>query len=265
MNDAALLAQLPSWASVFMLVLCRCGGVVMLMPAFAEAEVPPMIRAGLALATTLLLLPVLVAGAPRPPPAPGLLVGMIAMETAIGAVIGWLASLLVLALPIAGQILSYMMGLANVLQPDSVLGGQSTPVARLFGLLGTVLFMAGGLYAGPLTALGGSYDLFPLGGGHGWSPTTSSVADATTMAMAAVSGCFMLALRLAAPFILLGIVWQVALGLFSRLAPQLQIHSLAMPGQIVGGLALLSLLAAGLLHSWETAVIAGLGRLPGAG
>jgi flagellar biosynthetic protein FliR len=165
--------------------------------------------------------------------------------------------LLVLALPIAGQILSYMLGLANVLQPDAILGGQSTPVAKLLGLVGTVLFMAEGLYAGPLSALGGSYQLFPLG------RLPALGEDAAQSVLAAVAGCFALAVRLAAPFILLGTVWQVALGLFSRLVPQLQIHSLAMPGQILGGLALLGLLGAVVLRTWESAVIAGLGTLPG--
>ena len=264
-DEAAWLASLPGLAFAFVLVLCRCGGVIMLMPGFAAAEVPVTVRAGLAFAVTLLLLPLVVAGAPPEAPGPGLLVAVVATEVVIGLLIGFLASLLVLALPVAGQLLSYMLGLANVLQPDSMLGGEATPVAKLLGMVGPVLFMATGLYAGPLSALGGSYRLFPLGstlllGVHGGAPLDG---DATGMVVAAVSGCFGLAVQLAAPFILLSTIWQMALGLFSRLVPQLQIHSLAMPGQILGGLALLGLLAAAVLHHWEDAVIAGLATLPG--
>jgi flagellar biosynthetic protein FliR len=108
--------------------------------------------------------------------------------------------------------------------------------------------------------LGGSFSLFPLGGLTAGLPLGG---DAAGLVVGAVSGCFALVVRLAAPFILLGTVWQVALGLFSRLVPQLQIHSLAMPGQILGGLALFGLLAVALLQTWERAVIDGLGRLPG--
>ena len=251
MTDAEWIATLPAWAFAFMLVLCRCGAVVMLMPGFSDTEVPTTVRAGLALAISLLLLPVLVA-VPFAPPAPGAMLAMLAGETAVGVLIGFLASLLVMALPIAGQLLSYMLGLANVLQTDPVLGGQSTPVARLFGLIASVLFMAGGLYQGPLEALGGSYRLFPIGLhllGPGADGALPPVADAVEAVVAGVGGCFALAVRLAAPFILLGIVWQVAMGLFSRLVPQVQVHSLAMPGQILGGLALLGLLAAAILRT----------------
>jgi flagellar biosynthetic protein FliR len=260
MTDDMLLAQLPGWAFAFVLVLCRCGGAVMLLPGFAEAEVPPMVRAGLALAVTLLLLPTVVPLLPQPPdpahPEAAKLAALLATETFIGVLLGFLARLLVLALPIAGQVMSYMLGLANVLQPDPLLGGQATPVARLLGLAGPVLFLSGGLYAGPLSALAGSYSLFAAGAAPLFADSTSSV-------VAAVSACFLLALRLAAPFLLAGTVWQVALALLARLVPQLQIQALAMPGQILGGLALLGLSAAALLSTWQGAVQAGLAGLPG--
>ena len=57
---------------------------------------------------------------------------MVVAEVITGLWIGWLARLLVLALPIAGQYIAYMLGIANVLQPDQELGGQATPIARLF-------------------------------------------------------------------------------------------------------------------------------------
>ena len=256
MTDAALLAALPAWAFAFVLVLCRCGAAVMVLPGFAEAEVPPTIRVGLALSITLLLLPPVFATLPPEPPDPMQLLALLAGEILIGVTLGFLARLLVLALPIAGQLMSYMMGLANVLQPDPVLGAQATPVSRMFGLAGPVLFMAGGLYAGPLSALAGSYQMFAAGAGP-------MVADGPLSVVTGVSGCFLLAMRLAAPFLLAGTVWQVALALFARLVPQLQIHALAMPGQILGGLALLGLLAAALLRTWQAAATAGLMTLPG--
>ena len=49
---------------------------------------------------------------------------MIVAEVITGLWIGWLARLLVLALPVAGQFIAYMLGIANVLQPDPELGGR---------------------------------------------------------------------------------------------------------------------------------------------
>ena len=64
----AVLHALPQWAFAFALVLARVGCAGMLLPVLGEAEVPATIRAGVVLALTLLLLPVLL---PDLPAAPG--------------------------------------------------------------------------------------------------------------------------------------------------------------------------------------------------
>jgi flagellar biosynthetic protein FliR len=260
-GDAALLAALPGWAFAFVLVLCRVGAVVMLMPGLGEVEPPAVVRAGLALAVTLLLLPV-VAPLVSAPPEAGLSgagasgAGMVAAELLVGAMLGWLARLPALALGMAGAIASYMLGLSSVVQTDPALGGQSAALGRLFGLMAPVLVLSTGLYALPLQALGGSYDVFP----PGTLLPAGPLADSVT---AAVAASFGLAVRLAAPFLLAGLVWQAALGLLARLAPQLQAYTAAMPGQILGGLALLALLGSRILAAWLDGVSAAWMSLPG--
>ena len=76
------------------------------------------------------------------------------------------------------------------------------------------------------------------------------------------SGTFGLALRLSAPFILAGLVFQTGLGLLARLVPQLQIFSASAPGQILGGLVLLGALAAPLLAAWSEALSGSWSALP---
>jgi flagellar biosynthetic protein FliR len=72
-----------------------------------------------------------------------------------------------------------------------------------------------------------------------------------------------LALQLAAPFVFASVVWQVALGLMGRLIPHFQVYFAAIPGQIGGGMALIALLAAGILDAWSEAVRSSLASLPG--
>jgi flagellar biosynthetic protein FliR len=62
--------------------------------------------------------------------------------------------------------------------------------------------------------------------------------------------------------VLLGLVWQTGLGLMSRLVPQLQIYFAALPGQVLGGLLLLSVLAGPLAQIWLQAVEAAYAQLP---
>lgn len=241
--DSVLLQELPGWAFAFVLVLARVGSACMLLPGIGEVEVPATIRAGFATSFSLLLLPVL---QPLVPNATDLDLGslmLVAAEVVAGLWLGWLTRLVMLALPMAGQIIASMIGLANVLQPDSQLGPQSSALARLFSLAAPVALMAGGLHAVPLAALAGSYTLIPLG-------TGLPPADSAQAVIAAVAESFSLALRLSAPFVLAAIVWNVALGMLTRLVPQLQIFFAAMPGQIIGGLLLLGLLGGTILTAW---------------
>ena len=256
MDDAALLAALPGWAFAFALVLSRTGMAVMLLPGLGEAEPPPIVRAGLALAITVLLVP---AVAPLVPPPPEIGFGgatMVAAELLVGSLLGWLARLPALALGMAGAVVSYMLGLSSVVQQDAALGGQSAAMARLFGLAAPVLILSGGLYALPLTALAGSYQLVPPGSVMPAGPLAESITGALVT-------CFSLSIRLAAPFLLAGLVFQLALGLLARLVPQLQVYTSAVPGQILCGLVLLGILASHILGAWTEAVNTAWSSLPG--
>ena len=254
-DASALLAGLPALAFAFALVLCRVGAAVMLIPGLGEIEPPAVVRAGLALAITLLLLPGI---EPLMPTASTgwSAAGMVVAELLTGASLGWLARLPSLAFSMAGAIISYLTGLTSVVQPDPALGGQSAALARLFGLMAPMLILSSGLYAFPLSALAGSYQVIPPGAVMLAEPTVAMVQEA-------VSASFGMALRLAAPFLLVGTLFQVGLGLLARLVPQLQVFTVAAPGQILGGFLLLALLVAPIIAAWSEALVAAWSVLPG--
>jgi flagellar biosynthetic protein FliR len=246
------LAALPGWAFAFVLVLCRCGAAVMLLPGLGEAEPPPILRAGMTVALVALVLPGIGA---LPPPEGWTAAAAVAAELLCGGVLGWLARCVALALPMAGQVISFMLGLSSVVAPDPELG-QASAVMRLFALAAPVLVLSTGLWMLPVAALSGSYALVPPG--H-----LLPVADDAEAAVGAVAASFGLALRLAGPFVLASVVWQVGLGMLARLIPQLQVYFAAVPGQIVGGLALLAVLATGLADAWVSSARDSLAALPG--
>ena len=194
-DDAALVATLPAWAFAFVLVMARIGSAMALLPGLGEADPPAMVRVGLALAVTVLLLPGIAPSIPPVPEASAQAAFMIVAEIITGLWIGWLARLLVLALPIAGQFIAYMLGIANVLQPDADLGGMATPIERLFAIAAPLAILVTGLYALPLAALAGSYRLIPPG-------TLLPAADTAETAVRAAAAAFALAVRLASPFLL---------------------------------------------------------------
>jgi flagellar biosynthetic protein FliR len=117
--------------------------------------------------------------------------------------------------------------------------------------------LSSGLYAVALRALADSYALIPAGAALPAGFAAESIAAAGAAALD-------LALRLAAPFVIAAVVLNLALGLLARLAPQVQTFFVAIPGQILGGIALLALLAPPLVATYAEALRAGFATLPGA-
>jgi flagellar biosynthetic protein FliR len=143
----------------------------------------------------------------------------------------------------AGQLVALMIGLSSPLQTDPVLGAQSTATGRLFALLAACLVLATGLYALPLQGLVRSYELLPPGGALPLGGPVELLAQGLADSLA-------IALRLAAPLVLAGILGNFALALLSRVAPQVQVFALAAPAQIIGGLLLLMLVLPALIGVW---------------
>jgi len=258
MNDGlpALLHALPAIAFGFVLVLCRVGAAIMVLPGIGESEIPAVVRAAFAVGVSVLIYPEVQPVLPQAASLSLADLGTIAVELGCGLLIGWLARLMVLSLPIAGQLISTLVGLSSVLQPDPELGSQTTGVSRLLALAAPVLVLSSGLYALPLGALAGSYRLAPPGHMLPAGDVAESVAVAT-------EACFSLALRLAGPLLLADFVWQAMLGLLSRLVPSLQVHSLSLPGQILGGMLLLAWLINPVLELWLREVRVAFETLPG--
>jgi flagellar biosynthetic protein FliR len=250
------LASLPAWAFAFVLVLGRIGAAMTLLPGLGEASPPAMVRVGLAVGTTALLLPGIMPLIPQEPADVPTVAGMVAAEVITGMWLGWLARLLVLALPIAGQYIAFMLGVSNVLVTDPELGAQSSALEQLFSLIAPLAVLISGLYALPLAALAGSYQVIAPG-------TLLPAGDGTMVAVRAVGQCFALALLLASPFVLAAIVWNVVIGLVARLVPNVPVYFVALPGQILGGLVLLAALGGALIATWMDAAGAGFARLPG--
>lgn len=256
MEAEGFLADLPVLAFQAVLLFARLGAAVMLLPGLGEQEVPATIRLGLGLGLVLLLMPTLAPGLPAAPDDVGQSARLMVIEALVGLWLGGLARLVTIAMAMAGQAVALLLGLAQALVPDPELGGQGTATGRLFSLAAVVVVLGTGLYALPLRALAESYTVLPVG------EAFPAGAGAEAMAAAAADS-FALSLRLAAPFVLAAVVINVALGLLTRIAPQVQFYFLAVPGQVLAGVALLALVMPALLGAFEQAAREAFMNLPG--
>ena len=254
--DAALLASLPGLAFQAVLILCRLGAAVMLLPGIGEAEIPANMRIALALGLVLALLPILSPGLPPMPEDVAALGSLVAGEVLTGLWIGLLARFLALALAQAGQVVALLIGLASPLQGDMVLGASATALARMLSLATAALMLATGLYELPLRALVESYTVLPAGGGLPMGAAAESIARKVADSLA-------LSMQLAAPFVLAAVFLNAGLGLVARLAPTAQVFVVAAPVQLLGGFLLLLLLLPTMLELWSRGMVQGFLSLPG--
>lgn len=252
------LAALPVLAFQAVLLLARLGAAAMVLPGLGEAEVPAQIRLGIGLALVVLLLPGLAPDLPAAPDAAAEALRLIAIEAVVGLWLGGLARLVAMAMAVAGQAIALLLGLAQALVPDPATGGQGTATARFLALAAAVVVLSTGLYAIPLRALAESYASFPAGAPFPAGPAAEAFAAAAGDSLA-------LSLRLAAPFVVAAIVLNVALGLLARIAPQVQVYFIAVPGQVLVGLALLAAVLPPLLATFAEAARAAFLALPGLG
>ncbi|MFZ5618383.1 MAG: flagellar biosynthetic protein FliR [Pseudomonadota bacterium] len=236
LSSAQMLAALPVDVEIAFAVFARVGAMMMTAPAFGDFTLSPRIRLAVALAVAAALAP---AAAPLFPAGAGgsgalTLPALVIGEVAVGLFLGLVARLFVAALNVAGQIIALQMGLslAQIFDPNQQI--QGAIIGGFLAVLGTTMIFATDLHHVLLAALRDSYILFSPGG------AINVGAMAETM-IATLSAAFALGVRLAAPFIVFGLVFYAAAGVLNRLMPQAQVFFMLMPANLLLGLMLLML------------------------
>jgi flagellar biosynthetic protein FliR len=232
----------------YFMVFARIGGAIMLLPGYGEAYVSPRARLVLALVISLVALPMVVNRIPAMPVRLDTFVLLLVSELAIGAFFGSVARVLLLATQSAGMIIALQIGIANALVADPITAQQGAVPGNFLLALSLALIFVTGLDHMALKSLIGTYSVIA----PGVMPPMGDVADFMSRT---VADSFVLAIQLATPFFVYGIVFAVGLGLLARLMPQLQVFFVATPLQLLGGTAIfaVSLTTASLwfLNSYE--------------
>ena len=221
----------------------RVGPALSLLPAFGEQSVPMRVRLALALAFTAIAAP---AVAPVPNDPPEGLVWLLLAETVNGVVIGIGIRMFILALQTAGSMAAQATSLAQVFG-----GAASEPMPAIGHVLvvaALALAVMSGLHVRVAELLIWSYDPLPLGR----FPAAASLSDWGTTE---VSHAFSLAFSLAAPFVIVSVLYNLTLGVINRAMPQLMVAFVGAPVITAGGLALLFLLSPVILERWHDALI----------
>lgn len=235
-------AQIGGWVGSLTLPLFRIAALLMTMPLIGTTLVPVRVRLYLALGICMVLMPVL----PPMPQVDALSLRsflLIAEQILVGAMMGFVLQLFFHIFVVAGQIVAVQMGLgfASMIDPTN---GVSVPViGQFFTMLVTLLFLAMNGHLVAFEILADSFATLPVGSGlvpqHYWE-----IAGKLGWVMGA-------GLLLALPAITSLLVINLALGVMTRAAPQLNIFSIGFPVTLVFGLVVVWLTLGDILGRYQ--------------
>lgn len=216
----------------FVLVLTRLGAVMIMAPLFSNRTVPVRVRAVVAVTLTVLLLPLVETPSNMSQMSFPETFALLLKEAAVGFVIGFAASIIVMAWSLGGAILDLMIGFSFGGVVDPIYGNQTSVIQQLYVLLAGVVFVSVNGDHWVLTAMARSFEKLPLN----QAPVAGDFPD---LAISAVTTTFVTGVGVVAPVFISLLLTDVAFGLVARAAPQTQIFGLEAPVKIAVALAIL--------------------------
>ena len=244
------LARLADPMTSFFFARLRIGSFLIASPVFGGRFVPLTVRI---IAAVCLALPV--ADQPGFPGADDLarlsVVPLVLAELAVGLTAGLILTVLFAAAGLAGDRIANAAGLGFAMQVDPSAGGQSPVVAQIFGLAMMMVFLGTDGHLMALRIILESYRTHPPGA----TPELGLLVSAGVMAGGMM---FSLASALMLPVVAGLLVLNLAVGVVTRSAPQLNLFSVGFPLAILAAFVLLWLttpqMVAGLVGVTETSL-----------
>ena len=237
LSFATILASMTLFAAPFL----RLSAMMAVAPVFSAAGFNVRTRALFAVLIAALVAPSL----PSPPvdsllSGAGVLMGI--REIGVGLVLGFIVQMAFGAAVFAGQAISMTMGLGFAMAVDPQNGVQVPVISQLYVILATLLFLALDGHLLLIAAVVESYQLIPIGVAGLPVTSLSAVVALGTMVFA---GGILLALPALTALLLIN----VAFGIVTRTAPQLNIFAVGFPVTILAGLFIMFLVMPGFIEA----------------
>ena len=225
-------AQLYAWLAAFVWPLARILALVASAPISGNPSVPANVKIGLGLFITVLVAPLLPAApGTDPASAQGLLI--LAQQILIGTAMGLAMQIIFHAAEMAGEFIGLQMGLGFATLYDASVPGMIPVIGQFLGVVVSLAFLAIDGHVLLLSALVESFQVLPL------APLS---APTGLRAMAEWGGSiFSYSLALALPLLAALLIANLALGVLTRAAPQLNIFAIGFPLTILIGILMLYL------------------------
>ncbi|SEL54553.1 flagellar biosynthetic protein FliR [Roseovarius azorensis] len=243
LDEALRLSQDIIW--LHFIVFLRVGPIIALFPGFGEQSVPVRIKLALALAMTTVVAPAIAPEIPAASHETTHLTRFVLAETTLGTFLGIGIRLFLLALQTAGSIAAQSTSLSQILGNTGATPLPAMGFVLVTGALALAMMLDLHVRLAEMTVL--SYRILPV----------ARMPDAGILAqwgIGRVAHAFGLAFTLAAPFVIVSVLYNLTLGIINRAMPQLMVVFVGAPVITGAALFLLMLLAPTMIAIWVEAL-----------
>ncbi|MDD3437006.1 MAG: flagellar biosynthetic protein FliR [Candidatus Gastranaerophilales bacterium] len=229
---AKLFPALDNALASGIIVFARMLGFILMAPVLSRKEIPSMVKIGFAFLLTITLTGIL-----KPPmPAPDTPIALsILLNVAVGAMIGYMAKLILVAVEAGADMINMQMGLSSAMVLDPSTQSQISIMEKLFALFGILIFIhLGGIYW-LFTAFMRSFELFPI---YATSIPLAKIVNMQYL-IQMTSNVLYMGLQIASPVLLATLGQDIILGVISKTAPQVNVFQLSFLFKPVLGAAIM--------------------------
>jgi len=215
-----------------LIVFARMLGFIRFSPIFNRKEIPTMVKLALAFLLTITITSVL---KPPVPPVGHSIILSIVLNFTVGALVGYMAQLILIAINAGADMINMQMGLSSAMVLDPTSQSQVSILDKLFGLLGILIFIQlGGVYWLFLAFIR-SFELFPI---YATSIPLAKIVNMEYL-IKMTSNVLYMGLQIASPILLATLGQDIILGVISKTAPQVNVFQLSFLFKPVVGAAIL--------------------------
>jgi flagellar biosynthetic protein FliR len=211
-------SDVSMWVSRFWWPTLRVGGFVLAAPIASETVIPSFVKIIMSVSLAFLMAPLVqIPAALSIFSGAGLLAAV--QELLIGVAIGMVVQLTFEALTFAGQTVSLTMGLGFATLVDPQRGANTTVIGQMFMIFGILTYLAVNGHLVLLGTLAESFQTLPIGAAHiGGNFLLSVVLWGARV--------FEAGLLIALPAVIALVIVNLALGVVTRAAPQLNLFGI---------------------------------------
>ena len=242
--------ELNTWIAALLWPLSRILGLIAAAPLFGNAAVPATVKVSLGALLAMIIAPTVPAlPAVNPMSLPGLLI--LTQEMLVGLAMGFSIRIVFSAIEMAGEISSLTMGLGFASFFDPQTKGRSSAISQFLVMLATLMFLTVNGHLVLLAALAESFVSLPI--------SASPISGGGFQQLAAWGGeIFRSGLQIALPVIAALLLTNVALGILTRAAPQLNIFGIGFPVTLGVGLLVIGMVLPYLATPFQNMFLRGI-------